>query len=362
MWPYWLMFLVPAMFALGEKAKQSHPNRATSGRLWDGKSIIAVVVITFLVGFRYAVGGDWASYERLFSELAGRPLQEILLGSDPGYGFLNWFSAELGWDIFGVNLGCGLIFGIALFRFCRTLPRPWLAITTAVPYLLIVVAMGYSRQAVALSFAMIGLVSLRNRSTFRFVVWVLIGATFHKTAVLLLPIAALARSRNRYWSIAFGVATTYAGYLLVLQDSFDALYTNYVDANMASEGALVRLLMNALPSLLLLYWRGRIQITPEERSLWRWFALISLGLLVALFATSASTAIDRVALYMLPIQLMVFSHLPLVFSSRSRSNQRVPVLLVVGYYAVVLAVWLNFATNSTYWIPYRSYPFEEVYF
>ena len=28
------------------------------------------------------------------------------------------------------------------------------------------------------------------------------------------------------------------------------------------------------------------------------------------------------------------------------------------YYSAVLFVWLNFATHSQYWLPYRFYPLE----
>ncbi len=60
------------------------------------------------------------------------------------------------------------------------------------PYLINIVAMGYTRQSVALGFAMIGLAALGEQRVRRFVLWVLVGALFHKSAVLLLPIAALA--------------------------------------------------------------------------------------------------------------------------------------------------------------------------
>ena len=92
----------------------------------------------------------------------------------------------------------GGIFAIGLVFFCRNLPRPWLALAVAVPYLVIVVAMGYTRQGVALGLAMLGLVALGKKGTGWFVFWVMLAATFHKTAVLLLPLAALAAAHNRF--------------------------------------------------------------------------------------------------------------------------------------------------------------------
>jgi hypothetical protein len=61
--------------------------------------------------------------------------------------------------------------------------------------------------------------------------------------------------------------------------------------------------------------------------------------------TSLSTAVDRVALYLIPLQLFVWSHFPDVFGRPGRRNM-VGVLLVVIFYATVLFVWLQFAHHS----------------
>jgi len=177
------------------------------------------------------------------------------------------------------------------------------------------------------------------------VFWVLLGATFHKSAVLLLPIAALANTRNRYITAAWvGVATLIA-YFVLLQDEVDALYQNYVVAEYQSQGAMIRTAMNAVPAVLLLVWYRRFPLAQGEGPFWRWFAIISLALVVVLLGKPASTAVDRVALYMLPLQLVVFSHFSEVWGSRSETRA-ILVLAVVAYYALVHFVWLNFARHS----------------
>ena len=66
---------------------------------------------------------------------------------------------------------------------------------------------------------------------------------------------------------------------------------------------------------------------------------------------------DRVALYMLPLQLVVFSHFPDLLG-RKPGNQSLLVIAVIGYYALVYFVWLNYATHAHAWLPYRNYLFE----
>jgi hypothetical protein len=261
------------------------------------------------------------------------------------------------WGVFGVNLIGGTIFSMGLAVFCRSLPRPWLALAVAIPYMVIVVSMGYTRQAIALGLAMLGLVALQRKSTLWFVIWVVLGATFHKTAVLLLPIAALATTKNRYWTVAWVGVVTLGAFELLLEESVDALYTGYIEAEYQSEGTLVRLLMNALPAALILLWRGRFQFAEAEAALWQWFAIISLALLASLLVSPSSTAVDRVGLYMLPLQLVVFAHFPDVFGRRGRHNNGLVAALLV-YYAMVQFVWLNYASHAYAWVPYRFYPLE----
>lgn len=383
MWPYWIMFLLPSFAALlsicsgGPMANGLRGAEATIA--WAPVWLLG----TLLVGFRFQVGGDWRNYFHYLVEAANVDVTEVLVKADPAYGLLNWISAQMDWGMFGVNLMCGAIFCYGLLAFCRRQPWPWLAFAVAIPYLVIVVGMGYTRQGVALGLEMLGLLSLRNKSVIGFVLWVALAATFHKTAVVLLPIVALVSSRNRYWSIAWVGVTAIVLYYLLLSNEVDNLVVNYVGGQMQSDGAGIRLAMNGLPAAILLIWQSRFGFSESEASLWRWLAIISLAILGGfLVSPSASTALDRIALYMLPLQIVVFARLPYVFDMRSpgrRGATETQALLdpgarrraagkdtagaitaaVLTYYGLVLFVWLNFATNAGYWVPYRFYLFES---
>lgn len=356
MWPYWILFLCPALAALATR----HSSRgvlSVSPR-WTPGWLAAAAALTLFIGYRQEVGGDWLNYYDYLEGVQGLDLSAVLQLPDPGYQLLNWFAVQLDWGVFGPNVIAAFLFTIGLIKFCLHQPRPWLALAVAVPYLVIVVGMGYTRQAAALGCSLLGLVALQKGSTRKFVVWVLLGATFHKTAVLLLPISALANTRNRYATAAWVAVVTAAAYFLLLKDAAENLYVNYVEAEYQSEGALVRLLMNALPAaILLVRWRS-FQFGVAEARLWRLIAYISLLLLGVLFMTSASTAVDRLALYMLPLQLVVFSRLPAVWNRGRAQNQWTGAVLL--YYALVQFVWLQFGTHAIYWLPYRFMPLEAV--
>ena len=321
MWPYWLMFMLPAVAALSARRHRLHAATGLRSLKLDEAWLVTVLLLTLMIGYRFEVGGDWSVYVGYVHNARHASIARILEGSDPGYRLLEWISAQMDWGIYGVNLICGVIFSIGLAVFCRSLPRPWLALAVAVPYLVIVVAMGYSRQGIALGLAMLGLVSLGRRETRWFVFWVVLGATFHKSAVIMLPIAALAATRNRYWTALWVGVVALGAYLLLLEEAVESFVTNYVDADRESQGAMIRLLMNAVPAAILLLWQRRFEFIKAEAVLWRWFAIISLALLGLFLVSSSSTAVDRVALYMLPLQLVVFAHLPDVFGIRGRRNE-----------------------------------------
>lgn len=358
MFTYWMLFLIPAFAAL---THQGRTRILVAGNIRFAPAWLAFgLLLTAIIGLRQRVGGDWFNYLGHLQYATYTPLGELLVDSDPGYKLLNYLSAQMDWGIYGVNTIAALVFSFGLIAFCRNLPRPWLAMTAAIPYLVIVVAMGYTRQGIALGFAMLGLLALERKSVRQFAFWILLGATFHRSAILLLPVAALASTKNRIW-IAFWVAVlAVVGYLALLERDAENLYTNYIERGYQSQGAMIRLMMNAAAAGLFLALQRRMELTEASLVLWRWISIISILLLAAYFAAPGiSTALDRLGLYLLPLQLVVFARLP---SALGKSQGRkLWILLVVGYYAFIQYVWLNYAGNAYAWRPYTFYPFDTVY-
>jgi len=357
MWPYVLVFLVPAILSLFARKQYAENVKTPIGNIgW----VAFAITLALFIGWRWEVGADWSAYARYMRQAENSGLGEVLAGKDPGYQLINWIVASAGLGIVTVNLICGTIFAVALTRFCRILPLPWLGIAVAIPYAVTVVVMGYSRQGVALGLVLFALVALSERRVLHFVVWVVVATTFHKSAILLLPIAALSASQGRFWAVLWVGAFGVLGYWLLVHDSLDVLYSTYVEAQYQSEGAFIRVAMNLLPAAILLTKQKKFKFAPSERRLWKLFAWMSVGLFCLLLLTPASTAVDRVALYMLPLQFVVFSNLPVRFGS-SVGGRFFITAAIIGFYASVLLVWLNYAGHADAWVPYRFFPFVEEY-
>tara|TARA_B110001450_G_scaffold169301_1_gene157795 strand:- start:139 stop:1224 length:1086 start_codon:yes stop_codon:yes gene_type:complete len=355
---YWIIFLIAACFALISQTRSPILGDSLYSTRLYSEWIFFIFILTILIGFRFEVGGDWYIYDEHLREALDSTLSNTITRyGDPGYYLINWISAQSGFGIYGVNLICGLVFSIGLSKFCRSLPRPWLALAVAIPYLFLVVSLGYSRQGVAIGFGMLALVSFGRKDIKWFVFWVFLAASFHKSAVMLLPIALIANTKNSFLTIIGFIILGVGAFFLYLEQYIEKLYQNYVTAQSQSSGAFIRLSMNALPALIYLLFSHRFNFSANDKEIWKLFSILSVVMLVLFFLVSASTALDRIALYMIPLQLVIFSKLPDAFGSDTFSRT-VIFVLILAYYASVMFVWLNFAYHSYMWVPYKSFLVE----
>lgn len=344
---YWLMF---AFFAVGAMTEQPGGARRQRRNLllrFGG------ILIAALIGFRFQVGADWRPYEYIFAYSENSSFADMPSIADPGYFAVNLFVHWVGADLWLVNLICGAIFAWGLIRFAELQERPWLAVTVAIPYLVIVVAMGYSRQAVAIGLVMAGLASyLKHGSVLRFAGYVLVAASFHKTAVVALPLVAIANERGRVVNVLVTIAFTYLLYTYFLSAQVSRFVTNYIDTRYAAEGAGIRVAMSVIPALLFFARSRRLGFSERERKVWRNLAVAALAFLVLLFVLPSSAVVDRFALYAIPLQLVVLSRPRAFFASEGLGTA-----VVIAYAAAVQFTWLAYANHARFWVPYQFWPF-----
>jgi membrane-associated HD superfamily phosphohydrolase len=88
----------------------------------------------------------------------------------------------------------------------------------------------------------------------------------------------------------------------------------------------------------------------DDQKLWFIFSIISIILLPAAFYYS--TFADRIAIYFIPLQLVVLSRIPVLI--RSPYNRTIFIFGVICMYVTTLYVWLNFGNYSSFWLPYGN--------
>ena len=344
--PYFLIFFLAASFTV--LAPRDAPK--------SGGGLVAFVLFAILlalmIGFRWEVGGDWGWDISLMLRLGDGDITDYVMNSgDPGYAVLMWLGSKSGFNIWFVHVLGGGVFAYGLSRFCLDQTHPWLSMTVAIPYLVIVVAMGYDRQAVAIGFVMLAMIAMRNRSMLRFSGAMTLAAAMHMTALSLMPVFVFGSRINKFWATVIGGPIFALGYIYFLQHRTETSLQGYIDAGYSSSGAGIRIAMNALPACFYFIFRNRFKIDDDERRFADVLALIALVFVGLLFASPSSTAVDRMALYIIPIQLIVLGRLPFALA-RSSGDYKMLTAAVVTYSAAVMLVWLNFADNTAHWLPY----------
>ena len=150
MWPYWLLFLIPAFLAVSRLRPMAHMGLPTKQDRWPDIWRVIYVSLVFMIGLRHEVGGDWIQYIEMLVSYSDTTTENNFGFQDPAFVLINMIASWLGMELYFINFVSAIFFSWGLVTFCRAQPRPWLALVVAVPYLITVVAMGYTRQGVAI--------------------------------------------------------------------------------------------------------------------------------------------------------------------------------------------------------------------
>ncbi len=339
------MLLIPALFAL-------HPARVDISVRTLLFLLIGIIFI-LLIGLRHEVGGDWDRYISIYAYHKGIDLDfSKFTSGDYAYETISWFSLNYLDGVYSTNLICAIIFMIGLIRFCRTLPLPWIALFVSVQFLIIVVSMGYTRQSAAMGLLLWALVDLRRGKTMLFYMYIILGALFHKTLVVMLPIGYL-YSVNRFdilGVIAFSSSLLIVAYAL-LMERMQNMYYYYIEIEFHhSGGALIRVFMSFVAAMIFFIFRDKFKKKFHDEKLWFMFSLMSIVLLPASYFYS--TFSDRVAIYFLPLQLVILSRIPVLIESTY--NRTIFVTSTIIVYTSAMFVWLTFGNHSNKWLPYQN--------
>ena len=361
MWPYWLFFYLFLLNALIHVRPSALP---INYRYWSIEWVSIFILLVLIVGFRYQVGADWSVYNSNLANTDANTLDFIYL-RDPGFEFLNWLAARFDQELVLVNFISAIFFSYGLAIFCRNQALPSLSMLVAFPYLVSVVAMGYTRQSIVLGFFMLGLVALENGNVWRYIKLILFSAFFHASALLLLPLPLLVVvERNLF--IKMLVLALFIITLFFFMGGQEQIWFRYIKSTyfnsqlvIKSPGASIRFAMVLLPALILLLNIKRLNINRISNSiyvirLWKAVALSTFVMIIPLITIQSTTVVDRILLYFLPLQLFVYGNIPVAYLS-NKYIYIIIYLMIVLYCFMVFIVWFYYSNNSSWWIPYSSY-------
>lgn len=382
---YSILIFTSVMALTYQYAQGNYKNKQGWNVFW----CIFSIYLWLLIGLRHDVGGDWSAYVKAINIIRNQPFRDIWdFSGDPSYNFLNWFITKyftfatgtieqgIGFtdgetdgpysvhglgdiSIYIVNIICAGIFVYCLMAFCKKLERPWLGLVVACPYFITVIAMGYTRQATAIAIVLLALLTLNKGNIIRFVFLLFIATTFHRSALVLLPLAPiifLTTRRFNFIIFVFLMITLSIFSALILATIYEKMY-DYLTIQINSSGAAVRIAMVVLPAFIYLFYRKYFVSNKFEKQVWTFLSIGSFGLVFLFLVLPSSAIVDRIAFYWIGLQMFVLASLPDALGNRGGKNF-FWVFGIICYSFSILTVWIIFADHNYSYLPYKFYLFE----
>lgn len=313
------------------------------------------IFITIFIGLRYEVGGDWWNYLSIYDSFEYQSFLQSIFISDVGYSILNFLSVKLEIaDTVLVNFCCALIISIFLYLAFIKLEKYWLMMLLYYPYHLLVVSLGYTRQAVALAIITYAFTCLIDKRNVKFLLYVLFACLFHKTAIILLmflPLSFIQKIKQKKFLFYFYCLFSLFIILSLVYISMrfgENIYTNS-DTELSSSGVFMRLSMHFIP--IFLYFSYRNKFNQNRMIVLDYFLFMIF--LCTILAFSFSTLADRFNLYLIFFDLFIFSF---VFNNLKKKNEIFFSFILFVNFTLYIYIWMSLGEwASKAWIPYQNY-------
>jgi len=343
MLPYLFLSIPVALIATATPARRLH---------WPLWLLVYAGLILF-VGLRHHVGMDWNNYQLMIYRATSGSVADAMDITEPGYALLLRSSGELGYGIYAANLVVAVILMTGLFRYALTTPAPWLALLTALPYLVVVAGMSANRQAAAVGILLWGIAGWANYSVLARVGIVMLATMFHSSAIVFLIFIVADLHLNRaVKGVVLGLLITAALYYLALTQKFeyyDSVYGSGQNDDTNSSGAIYHVMLNGGPALLYFsvtrYWHVLLPNALHRRMALAAALLIPLSLM-------ASAASGRLTLYLFPVSMYIVSALPLVL--RGQGTKLIYRGLCSVFFVSLMLFWLLASNTGFAHLPYQN--------
>ena len=117
--------------------------------------------------------------------------------------------------------------------------------------------------------------------------------------------------------------------------------------------------MSAAPAIILLIFQKRLLNDIKNILIWKWIAWLSIITFCVLPFIPSTAAVDRVGLYLIPIQVFTLTRLPNLFAKYNKSHYFIYLFTVFSYF-IILLIWAFWGSFSHWWYPYDNILFKLI--
>ena len=268
---------------------------------------------------------------------------------EPVFGITNWLIGQFDGGVYWVNFIVAIIFVSGLVRFAKTTPLTFLALISVTPYLVIAIGMSAARQSAAIGLVFHLMASWRQGLAYKVSLSTL-ATLFHNSGIMSF-IFVMQSLKMRLWVrlLLYGLGAAVLYPVLTQTDAALKYQKTYLEDNIVSSGALMHALLNAIPAAIyLVFWRQwRARFGASEL-----LPLLAVLSTLSLFGVGvSSTGVDRLALYLSPIQMMVYGSLPFLFGYQYKTQLTVG---IIGIQLLIMFLWLSYANTAEPFLPYQN--------
>jgi len=196
----------------------------------------------FLATFRYNIGFDYDSYIDIFDQLTQSGSIKTMLdkGFEPGFLLLTRFmtffvqSSVVMYGIYSAIIFIPVAWFI--YKYCDT---AWLSTWLFVTLAFFPTELNFIRQGIACSISLLGYKFLREKKLLPYLLIVLLAASFHKTALILIPIYFLCHIKLNKKLAIFYASATLVAYMtseFILDFVTRHIFSSYIGTIWLTEG------------------------------------------------------------------------------------------------------------------------------
>jgi len=297
-------------------------------------------LLFLVVGFRHNVGCDWGNYKNLFDYQHSLSLAAMAIKGEIGFVGLTKIIQYFNLTFTYLNVASALIFFFGLNVLAKRQKDPLTFLILAFPILIILLPMSGVRQGVAVGILCIALVCFMDKKLFKYLALVALATTFHTSSIVFLGLAPFVNSNFSFKRIF--IAMLLLSPLLFLESvaSNLSIYSaRYLESDMDSTGAIFRVGILVVTSLYFFFFLRKKweKSYPEDYQL---VLIGSIAMLLCFSILALSTVVsDRLAMYLIPFQLIILSRIQFFPSKYRRLASIFPFVLLFSAFFV----WAEFS-------------------
>ncbi len=360
-----IIYFIPLIFLSCLTFLESSTNKIT---LINSKYLyfLTFLFLTFFIGFRSEIGCDWDAYFENFASVNSKSWNTLSnqnniynLGNqiyDIGYTLIiKILSYKFNFQ--GIIFFLSIFFTAPLFIFCSQLKRPYLALTISYPYFFVVVGIGLIRQSIAISFLMLCILFISNKSLNKFLLFNIFSSLFHFSAIIFSSLLVVFKDSfekkrlNIIFPLILGTILlflTYFNYESVLNKILE--YIKHSNSYNDAKSAIVIWFINFLPITLYLKNISTFKFNKFLKKTIFFFFIFEIFLFFLIFFNTIFAY--RFLLYGFPISIYILSFLPDAKIVKIKSKYVTFSLVFLCF--ISLAFWLQNANHAYCWLPYKN--------